>query len=67
MKFFSWIALILLIVGGFGIIVGIRTDDAMLVAMSAILWTGCLFFDMITIDENLKEKFVSLGLGEKNE
>jgi hypothetical protein len=54
MKFFSWIALILLIIGGFGMIGGIKTDDAMLVAMSAILWTGFLFFEMLVMNEKLK-------------
>ena len=65
MKFFSWMALILLILGGFGIINGIKTNDAMLVAMSAILWIGSLSLDMITLNENIKEKFAVYTEGEK--
>ncbi len=51
---FSWI---FFLVGTVGIIYSIRNSDPMLLAESSILWIGMLFFEMLIIKDDLKEKF----------
>jgi hypothetical protein len=66
MKLFSWMALILLIIGALGLVTGIKTNNAMLVAMSGILWIGCVYFDVLVLNEKMNERF-ALNVGEEKD
>ena len=55
MRIEGWASLFCMIGGGFVVAIGIKNADPMLLGEGVFLWSGFLLFEMLIIQDNIRE------------